>query len=111
MFEYVFYFRKSDDWINKIYRIYLWYKEYYNGMYLYCCLDAVKILFEDLRKMVEVDYIDFKRSNEYCVIIIYFIEINSLSVINGNVENKGLIINLFEGCCVEVLCLVDKNGI
>ncbi|MBN2323821.1 MAG: alpha-glucosidase/alpha-galactosidase, partial [Spirochaetes bacterium] len=31
--------------------------------------------------------------------------------INGNVRNTGLITNLPTGCCVEVPCLVDKNGI
>jgi alpha-galactosidase len=31
--------------------------------------------------------------------------------INGNVNNSGLITNLPNGCCVEVPCLVDKNGI
>ena len=31
--------------------------------------------------------------------------------IDGNVKNKGLITNLLEGCCVEVPCLVDKEGI
>ncbi|MBN2392204.1 MAG: alpha-glucosidase/alpha-galactosidase, partial [Anaerolineae bacterium] len=29
----------------------------------------------------------------------------------GNVMNHGLIDNLPQGCCVEVPCLVDKNGI
>jgi alpha-galactosidase len=29
----------------------------------------------------------------------------------GNVVNRGLIDNLPAGCCVEVPCLVDKNGI
>jgi alpha-galactosidase len=33
------------------------------------------------------------------------------SRINGNVKNNGLITNLPEGCCVEVPCLVDKEGI
>jgi alpha-galactosidase len=32
-------------------------------------------------------------------------------VIYGNVPNNGLIDNLPAGCCVEVPCLVDKNGI
>jgi alpha-galactosidase len=32
-------------------------------------------------------------------------------VIYGNVANHGLIDNLPAGCCVEVPCLVDKNGI
>ena len=31
--------------------------------------------------------------------------------INGNVLNTGLITNLPEGCCVEVPCLVDRNGV
>jgi alpha-galactosidase len=31
--------------------------------------------------------------------------------VNGNVPNRGLIENLPEGCCVEVPCLVDGNGI
>jgi alpha-galactosidase len=29
----------------------------------------------------------------------------------GNVKNTGLITNLPEGCCVEVPCLVDKEGV
>jgi alpha-galactosidase len=31
--------------------------------------------------------------------------------INGNVPNYGLIDNLPDGCCVEVPCLIDANGI
>lgn len=32
-------------------------------------------------------------------------------MINGNVLNTGLITNLPNGCCVEVPCVVDKNGV
>jgi alpha-galactosidase len=32
-------------------------------------------------------------------------------VIYGNVANTGLIDNLPDGCCVEVPCLVDRNGV
>ena len=32
-------------------------------------------------------------------------------MIYGNVPNRGLIDNLPEGCCVEVPCLVDDNGV
>ena len=32
-------------------------------------------------------------------------------MIYGNVTNTGLIENLPAGCCVEVPCLVDKNGV
>jgi alpha-galactosidase len=33
------------------------------------------------------------------------------SRVNANVKNKGFITNLPEGCCVEIPCLVDKEGI
>jgi alpha-galactosidase len=32
-------------------------------------------------------------------------------VVYGNVANDGLIDNLPDGCCVEVPCLVDTNGV
>jgi alpha-galactosidase len=50
-------------------------------------------------------------SGEYGSIIIHSIETGQAAVIYGNVKNKGLITNLPEGCCVEVPCLVDGEGI
>jgi alpha-galactosidase len=38
-------------------------------------------------------------------------ETGTIRRIDGNVKNKSLITNLLEGCCVEVPCLVDKEGI
>jgi len=111
MSEYIPYFRKNDDWINRIHKTHSWHKEHYNGMYLHCCLDAAKTLFEDLQKMAEAPYVDPKRSKEYCATIIHSKETNTPSVINGNIENTNLITNLPEGSCVEVPCLVDSNGI
>ncbi|HML20344.1 MAG TPA: alpha-glucosidase/alpha-galactosidase [Aggregatilinea sp.] len=52
-----------------------------------------------------------KRSLEYGSRIIHSMETGEPSVIYGNVENDGLIDNLPQGCCVEVPCLIDKNGI
>jgi alpha-galactosidase len=52
-----------------------------------------------------------ERSMEYGARIIHSIETGEPTVINGNVTNNGLIDNLPQGCCVEVPCLVDKNGI
>ena len=52
-----------------------------------------------------------KRSREYGSQIIHAMETGQPEVIYGNVPNYGLIENLPEGCCVEVPCLVDKNGI
>jgi alpha-galactosidase len=50
-------------------------------------------------------------SYEYGAFIIHSMETGEPRVIYGNVPNRGLISNLPEGCCVEVPCLVDKNGI
>ncbi len=50
-------------------------------------------------------------SQEYGARIINAIETGTPAVIYGNVPNTGLISNLPEGCCVELPCLVDTNGI
>ena len=52
-----------------------------------------------------------ERSMEYGSQIIYSMETGTPGVIYGNVENRGLLDNLPAGCCVEVPCLVDKNGV
>jgi alpha-galactosidase len=52
-----------------------------------------------------------KRSEEYGSLIIHAQETGQPQVIYGNVNNDGLIDNLPQGCCVEVPCVVDKNGV
>jgi len=52
-----------------------------------------------------------RRSGEYGSLIIHSIATGTPRVIYGNVPNHGLIDNLPQGCCVEVPCLVDKNGV
>lgn len=52
-----------------------------------------------------------ERTHEYGSYIIGAIETNRPGRINGNVPNRNLITNLPQGCCVEVPCLVDGNGI
>jgi alpha-galactosidase len=52
-----------------------------------------------------------RRSHEYGSLIIHSMETGTPRIIYGNVPNQGLIDNLPPGCCVEVPCLVDKNGI
>lgn len=54
---------------------------------------------------------ELKPSVEYGAVIIHAMETGTPAVIHGNVPNTGLISNLPEGCCVEVACLVDRNGI
>jgi alpha-galactosidase len=55
--------------------------------------------------------LQIKRSVEYGSQIIYAMETGRPAVIYGNVGNHGLIDNLPRGCCVEVPCLVDRQGI
>ncbi|HSI85152.1 MAG TPA: alpha-glucosidase/alpha-galactosidase, partial [Candidatus Methylacidiphilales bacterium] len=51
------------------------------------------------------------RSLEYGSQIIRAHVTNQPTVIYGNVPNRGLITNLLQGCCVEVPCLIDAEGI
>lgn len=51
------------------------------------------------------------RSIEYGSTIVHAVETGEPTVIYGNVPNHGLIDGLPYGCCVEVPCLVDANGV
>jgi alpha-galactosidase len=55
--------------------------------------------------------LEIERSVEYGSAIIHSLETGLPRVVYGNVENRDLISNLPGGCCVEVPCLVNKNGI
>jgi len=55
--------------------------------------------------------IELQTSVEYGPEIINSVVTGDPIRINGNVNNSGLITNLLQNCCVEVPCLVDKNGI
>ena len=52
-----------------------------------------------------------RRSHEYGSAIIHSLETGVPTVVYGNVPNDHLIDNLPHGCCVEVPCLVDANGV
>ena len=52
-----------------------------------------------------------ERSSEYAATIINSMVTGEPSVIYGNVENTGLIPSLPAGTCVEVPCLVERNGL
>lgn len=62
-------------------------------------------------KLLRGDAFEIERSAEYASLIIHSMETGQPRVIYGNVQNNHLIDNLPEGCCVEVPCLVDRNGI
>ena len=52
-----------------------------------------------------------ERSREYASYIMEAMETNIPTQIGGNVLNTGLITNLPYNACVEVPCLVDRNGV
>jgi alpha-galactosidase len=52
-----------------------------------------------------------ERSLEYGATIVRSLVTGEPSVIYGNVPNDGLLPDLPHGCCVEVPCLVDRQGV
>lgn len=68
--------------------------------------DAMRAAYEDPTLSIEV-----VPSPEYGALIIHSLETGVPRVIYGNVMNNGLIDNLPRESCVEVPCLVDKNGL
>ncbi len=68
--------------------------------------DQMREIFENEEYPLAVE-----RTHEYGSYIIHSLETGQPRVIYGNVANEGLIENLPRGCCVEVPCLVDANGI
>lgn len=65
----------------------------------------------EIREMLDgTRPLDLTRSYEYGSNIVEAIVLNRPTVFYGNVRNTGLIDNLPDGC-VEVACLVDRNGV
>ncbi len=111
MSEYVPYFRKRPDWVEKIKTIDSWLKED-EGNYYSHCLNRQEQEFRKIsRQMSGAEPLALRRTHEYGAFIIHSLETGIPRVINGNVKNTGLITNLPAGCCVEVPVLADKNGL
>ena len=103
MSEYTPYFRKRPDLFEKYKLKYLfddnWIKRRQGED-------------EEFRQLIKSNKkFPISHSGEYGSIIINSIETGKPARINGNVKNKGFITNLPDGCCVEVPCLIDKEGI
>ncbi len=103
MSEYVPYFRKTNRQIENLGVSKRWWLEHEKSGESY--------FKEIVRQLSSEGRLKIERTEEYASYIIHSIETGIPCRINGNVENKGLITNLPEGCCVEVPCLVDKIGI
>ncbi len=124
--EYVPYYRKTADMVNN--ELAPRFKEEFNdwdsyegshwfdfgrtGGYYRHCIERQEVSDQEYQAMINGDDpLPTERTHEYGSYIIEAIETNKPVKINGNVPNRGLINSLPEGCCVEVPCLVDGNGV
>jgi len=104
MAEYVPYFLPYED---KMKELKVPVREYVRRV-----LEANKVYEENkLIARGEKELGELKVSREYAPKIIHSMETGHRRCIHGNVRNTHLITNLPAGCCVEVPCMVDRNGI
>jgi alpha-galactosidase len=114
--EYVPYFRKNAKMVEEelvpkfTHQANYWLEFARTGGYLHYCQRRLEEFRREHETILAEDP-SLQRTHEYGSYIIEAIETNEPIRINGNVPNTGLIENLPEGCCVEVPCLVDGNGI
>ncbi|MHB1001152.1 MAG: alpha-galactosidase [Armatimonadota bacterium] len=79
--------------------------------YIRRCISQNEMWEKTREEMTGDQPLEVHRSPEYGSLIIHSMETDAKRVIYGNVLNNGHITNLPNRCCVEVPCLVDKNGI
>ena len=75
------------------------------------CIEQIKEWEKQGIELVENKALDHFRTLEYGAYIMEAVETDIPYRIHGNVINTGLIPNLPANACVEVPCLVDRNGI
>jgi alpha-galactosidase len=79
--------------------------------YLRRCESIIATWKDTEKRMLADNKVSIGKSVEYGSQIINAMETGNPVVIYGNVPNRHLITNLPDRCCVEVPCLVDKQGI
>jgi alpha-galactosidase len=99
--EYLPYFRKSPE-LTRQFIVNRW--DYYE-------ICSARDVGDQNRALLDRLKAELAPSVEYGAVIVNAMETNAPAVIYGNVPNHGLIDNLPAGCCVEVACLVDGNGL
>ena len=78
--------------------------------YIRRCIHQIERWESDREKYVH-DEVTHERTHEYASSIMNAIVTDEPYKIGGNVINRGLIPNLHPDACVEVACLVNRNGI
>jgi alpha-galactosidase len=99
--EYLPYFRKSPELT----------REYISDRWDYFEICSTRDVGDQNQALLERLKTNLEPSVEYGAVIVNAMETGQAAVIYGNVPNHGLIDNLPDGCCVEVACLVDRNGV
>ncbi|MFX0028682.1 MAG: alpha-glucosidase/alpha-galactosidase [Candidatus Hermodarchaeota archaeon] len=116
--EYLPYYRKREDLVEKYKGISQFYSDLKHGSYYDLCVllegRTEKIYKRRLNKpKLDIKKGENKPSTEYASHIINAIETNKPFKFNGNIINKqgGLITNLPKDCCVEVPIFADSHGL
>jgi alpha-galactosidase len=116
--EYMPYFRKTAAMVNNELVPKFkspddhWFDYARSGGYLRHCIERQARFNNEYEAMIaDGSVVPKERTHEYGSYIIEAMETNQPTIIAGNVPNRGLIDNLPQGCCVEVPCLVNGNGI
>ena len=81
------------------------------GEYLRRCINQIEGWKKLREEMVNPELVSHTKSNEFAPSIIKAMLTDTPFRIHGNVINNGMITNLPNSACVEVPCLVDRNGI
>lgn len=75
------------------------------------CINQINGWNEMRDSLLHESHIEHKKTEEFASYIIQAVMNDSAFRIHGNVLNTGLITNLPQNACVEVPCLIDRNGI
>ena len=75
------------------------------------CVNQINGWNEMRESLLNDSHIEHKKTHEFASYIIQAVIDDKPYRIHGNVLNTGLITNLPQNACVEVPCLVDRNGI
>jgi len=75
------------------------------------CVRQIENWKKQSKDLLENAELTHKRGHEFGSYIMEAIETGEPVRVHGNVMNTGLITNLPERACVEVPCLVDRNGV
>ncbi|MGI8906160.1 MAG: alpha-glucosidase/alpha-galactosidase [Candidatus Sumerlaeaceae bacterium] len=75
------------------------------------CVNQIEGWKQRREEIVNNRQLTHERSHEYGSLIMQAIEDNEPVRIHGNILNSGFIPNLPQEACVEVPCLIDRNGV